>query len=70
MAVSLPFLVVYSLLISAVLIWLNRRGVGGVGALGTLTILFWVFTEVNAPPLDEETARHHAPIGWAERSPI
>jgi hypothetical protein len=26
------------------------------------TRFFPVFTEVNAPPLDEETARHHAPI--------
>ena len=27
------------------------------------TVFNAVFTEVNAPPLDEETARHHAPIG-------
>ena len=29
-----------------------------------------VFTEVNALPLDEGIGRHHAPIGWGERSPI
>jgi hypothetical protein len=36
---SLPLLVVYPLFISAVLIWLNRRGVGAVGAAaGTLAV--------------------------------
>lgn len=38
-SVSLPLLVVYSLFISGVLIWLNRRGVGTVGAAaGTLAV--------------------------------
>jgi hypothetical protein len=29
-----------------------------------------VFTELNALFLDEESARHHAPIGWAEQLTI
>jgi hypothetical protein len=29
-----------------------------------------VFTELNALPLDEESARHHAPIGSVGRLPI
>jgi hypothetical protein len=32
--------------------------------------IFSVFTEVNALPLDEESARHHERIGSAGRSPI
>jgi hypothetical protein len=30
----------------------------------------WVFTEVNAQPLNEEIASHHARIGSVVRSPI
>lgn len=38
-SLSLPLLVVYSLFVSAVLIWMNRRGVGPVGAAaGTLAV--------------------------------
>jgi hypothetical protein len=31
-SVSLPLLLIYSLLISGILVWLNRRGVGAAGA--------------------------------------
>ena len=36
---SLPLLIMYSLVVSALLIWLNRRGVGPLGAVGgTVTV--------------------------------
>jgi hypothetical protein len=36
----------------------------------TTRIEFWVFIEVNAPPLVEEIAQHHAQIEWVGQSPI